>query len=1697
MFLFGVKFFSLNAQQCNISFTGIPCINNPIDFKSNTPGATNHSWDFNGEGLNNTKADPQFAFGIPGVKTIRYSCTLPNGSKCSTTLQITIKERPKLKLHLLTDSTQCYGGNSFCFIDSSLSGDNTPCIVSIKYLFSDGELITRYGTRSNPVKTPLNFCKNYPDPQGGTYTLSIEMEDCNGCITKADFPYKMRVQFSPAIFATASFSSKLCQSTATGSFINKSQITLANVKKFKWIFGDGTEDSTNWDSVKHTYSTNGKFTAQFNPRLVIYSSIGCATTFDMNSFTLYDLHPYIVSDKDSICSGESVNWKFGSDSLKSLIPPGAINWYTNPGLQKGYEINQSIGGLGPKIIRCNIQHPCGPFDLYDTLLVLGPVAAIEQPFLAETERYQCVIKDSVHVSDLSKFYHNDLDYTDDDSLISRKAGEMVHVFKKVFSDYTSVNSQIQNRGGTNVVRLWNFNDDYCEQCTTDTKKNQNTWLNCRYSRDSAEVHWYTPWDSLYDYTYSDQNFKITTFDKGRRSCGQRKIWASDSFAIIADTFLYYGNNGIGNQSKDSSIFKSITNKSQIPAGLIGEGFIDMPYRTRIYIPKNSTIWIDKKDGSPQIMYNGPQFNYVNKNERIVIKNSIYSCLFQYAIVTTIDTIPLHAKQPWHKEIKRISNFKFAIGDSINPNLHRQLFFNTIPKCYMVMLSEKDTVHPYRCEKSASAVLALMPPSAKKLKIVGQYCLSYNSKAIDFSLEDTKPGCTQTFAKVNADYINTPNKWQLINDMNGGDPILATALNPPPYSYAGYNLVGPAGSRFFLTYNDTNLSNESVQKINVGLIIGNGINPNYCVDTVYYRNFASFPRLSSDLAFVGEEDSTIIFNTCAQDTVYTRIPRSEPNANTLASSSSWYMIDNSTLDTVNMVIEHYHKVESSPRYPNKKVNYTVVERYSQIGGMQQLVKRDTIFTAIVHTWKTKALPGSSFNVLKDALAAINLDIDDFDDSTLLEVMWNNVGSIGNYASGSRGCIDTTGMDTAFKFYKIPISYTLLNYKDSSLSPIDSIYNNGKYYKAYGFKPTKKGVFRIYRNVETLSPIYCPLLNTVTVVVGFYGEARFSDSVICKNNLLAAEPYFRYYSVTRGKVGTLDPLDYWNLYKSNAGKPGFEGVTKWDFSKADDDPSKPGTIFGGFPYGKIGYDTLVYLGQGTNGIYYKTPGFYVVRVAVQDSNGCKDTFSQNLYVTGPKANFRTSFKTIDCKSILEFFDSSYIIDPCVAKGLAPCDFINSWTIRWGDNSSSSFIRDLPRQIGHDYKSIGAYTIWLVVRSVSGCVDSVSMKIYIPGPQPIFATTTERTICVGDSVTFKNNTPAFTNSAQWLWSYGDGFFSPQKDTTLISHQYNKVGKFDVYLNQFDSIPGTGKYCYAVYPDTIANQAKITITVVPYDSVKLIATPQVVCVGDMVNFKAVFKSLNNYKQYYWTYDNQKDSSTSLNYSKTITSFGAHAMFWQADTNGLGRKSCPAVADITVYADSVLADFNIDASKEPEFCFTNTSKYAVTYRWGFYHEKDITVNKDPFLFNTSQAEPNRYLCENFGERGGDQWICLEATNALGCKDTICKKVYNSFEIALLPPNVFTPSGSDGFIGTDQDGNQGNNVFSIYIKGEAYYHLLIYNRWGVLVFESDDKNNDWNGSLMNKGAKCPDGTYYYILDYRYKSRKKNEPILNGVVQLIW
>lgn len=67
-------------------------------------------------------------------------------------------------------------------------------------------------------------------------------------------------------------------------------------------------------------------------------------------------------------------------------------------------------------------------------------------------------------------------------------------------------------------------------------------------------------------------------------------------------------------------------------------------------------------------------------------------------------------------------------------------------------------------------------------------------------------------------------------------------------------------------------------------------------------------------------------------------------------------------------------------------------------------------------------------------------------------------------------------------------------------------------------------------------------------------------------------------------------------------------------------------------------------------------------------------------------------------------------------------------------------------------------------------------------------------------------------------------------------------------------------------------------------------------------------------------------------------------------------------------------------------------------------------------------------------------------------------------PNVFTPNG-DGV----------NDLFIPFpYSSVEKVEMTIYNRWGSIVFKTEDPDIKWDGTFMGKGSACPDGVYFFV-----------------------
>lgn len=94
------------------------------------------------------------------------------------------------------------------------------------------------------------------------------------------------------------------------------------------------------------------------------------------------------------------------------------------------------------------------------------------------------------------------------------------------------------------------------------------------------------------------------------------------------------------------------------------------------------------------------------------------------------------------------------------------------------------------------------------------------------------------------------------------------------------------------------------------------------------------------------------------------------------------------------------------------------------------------------------------------------------------------------------------------------------------------------------------------------------------------------------------------------------------------------------------------------------------------------------------------------------------------------------------------------------------------------------------------------------------------------------------------------------------------------------------------------------------------------------------------------------------------------------------------------------------------------------------------------------------------------ATNTSGCtaSDTVLVSVLSNRSVFI--PNIFTPN---------DDGN--NDVLILNGQGIATVNALIYNRWGGIIYQSNDVTNLWDGT--HNGTKVNSGVYLYTAEITF------------------
>lgn len=292
-------------------------------------------------------------------------------------------------------------------------------------------------------------------------------------------------------------------------------------------------------------------------------------------------------------------------------------------------------------------------------------------------------------------------------------------------------------------------------------------------------------------------------------------------------------------------------------------------------------------------------------------------------------------------------------------------------------------------------------------------------------------------------------------------------------------------------------------------------------------------------------------------------------------------------------------------------------------------------------------------------------------------------------------------------------------------------------------------------------------------------------------------------------------------------------------------------------------------------------------------------------------------------------------------------------------------------------------------------------------------------------------------------------------------------------------GTQTYTFNPDGCSPsiQRDITILKAPFGQ---ISDDVQACEGDTVLPKITFTGANTNAPYTFLYAVNGDTmqiTTSNNTNDTTIAF-------PTDTSGVYNVELIQVDDdncfrvinkfatVTIY-DTPIPDFDATSyTGEPgdEITLQNTSSDENAIEWFHYLEHYTSWGSQ----------------ENFSHvfnESGDHQITLLAEND-HCEDSITKTItILPKEASYILPNVFTPNG---------DGT--NDLLDFHFENVKKLDLVILNRWGNVIYETDDPQAPWNGKINNSGAQCDDGTYFY--KFTVEGLSGSESKENGFVQLV-
>ena len=549
-------------------------------------------------------------------------------------------------------------------------------------------------------------------------------------------------------------------------------------------------------------------------------------------------------------------------------------------------------------------------------------------------------------------------------------------------------------------------------------------------------------------------------------------------------------------------------------------------------------------------------------------------------------------------------------------------------------------------------------------------------------------------------------------------------------------------------------------------------------------------------------------------------------------------------------------------------------------------------------------------------------------------------------------------------------------------------------------------------------------------------------------------------------------------------------------------------------------------------FTNPGTYTVTITVTTNNGCTQTFNQTVTV-GPPPVAAFVATTVCTNSAMQFTnqslntgtyhwdfgdlatlaDTSNIVNPTYTYTVAgtynvtlianpgPCadtsvlavtvapgpqvqfvapqvclgssssftdqstiaqGNITAWSWNFGDPSTLADTSSTQNP-NYTYNTAGTYTVTLTCTSNNGCTSTNTLTVTV-NPLPI-ANFNSTVVCAGTPTNLQDLSVASTGTiTSWNWNFGDN--TPNSNVQNPVHTYANDTTYNVTLIVTNS---AGCIDTVVLPVVTASIPNVVFTADTFAG-----CPQL-CVNFMDQTTISSGSITGWT---WNFGDNSPNSFAQNPSHCYSQTGTYTVTMTATSNGGCASTLTIPNMITVYPvphASFTATPQTTTILNTNISFTDLSTgNPVMWQWNF---------GDPnTLADTSNIQNPTY---QYSTDNGDTYpVNLIVTNQFGCVDDTSIDVIVEPEFTFFIPNAFTPNGdgiNDFFFGTG--------------IGITTYNIWIFDRWGNLIFTTNDINKGWDGTVQGKsGGICQEDVYVWKVVLTDIHDKKHKYI--GHVSLI-